>query len=310
MVSNTIITTTINPPSKALKLFAGKKDWDLIIVGDLITPHELFRNLEKKHRNVTYLSPEDQEKKYPELSKAIGWNCIQRRNIGYVEAYERGARIVATVDDDNIPLDGWGESLMLEKKIVVNYYETELTAFDPVGATNYPYLWHRGYPLQLISKRNYSKKNKKTITADIQADFWNGDPDIDAICRMEYAPECTFDDKYFPIASNRISPFNSQNTFLTRRVLKDYFLFPNIGRMDDIWASYHVQALGFKVIYGKASVYHERNTHYLTEDMKAEYLGYENNLNILESIRLNPENIMTFLPDKSKECLNTYLRYF
>ena len=36
----------------------------------------------------------------------------------------------------------------------------------------------------------------------VSADFWNGDPDIDAICRMEYRPDCKFDEKYFPFSSN------------------------------------------------------------------------------------------------------------
>lgn len=305
----TIVTTTINPPSKALKLFAKKVGWNLIIVGDLITPHDLFRGLEEEYKNVTYLSPEDQEKKYPKLSKAIGWKCIQRRNIGYIEAYDRGAEIIATVDDDNIPDNDWGKDLLLGKKVEVNYYKTQLDIFDPIGATNYSNLWHRGYPLQLIAKRDYSQKERKQITPDIQADFWNGDPDIDAICRMEHSPECKFPDRYFPIASNKISPFNSQNTFLSRKVTKDYFLFPFVGRMDDIWAGYYVQAKGYKVAYGKASVYQQRNIHDLTKDMRAEYLGYENNLNMIKALGENPDRILEFLPKESRKAFDLYKRH-
>ena len=43
--------------------------------------------------------------------------------------------------------------------------------------------------------------------------------------------------------------------------------------MDDIPASYHLQAKGAKVIYGAPSVYQKRNVHNLVTDMKAEYLG-------------------------------------
>jgi len=49
------------------------------------------------------------------------------------------------------------------------------------------------------------------------ADFWNGDPDIDAICRMEHAPVCEFDEACFPIASNNPVPFNSQKHILIAR---------------------------------------------------------------------------------------------
>lgn len=302
----TIVTTTINPPSRALRLFAEKKDWNLIVIGDIITPHELFRKFEKKYTNVIYLSPDQQEKKYPKLSKAIGWKKIQRRNIGYVEAYNNGAEIIATVDDDNIPENFWGRNLNLSKKTKVNFYKTNLEVFDPIGATNYPTLWHRGYPIQLLSKRDYSKKSVKEVIPDIQADFWNGDPDIDAICRMEHAPECKFSSKPFPISSNKFSPFNSQNTFLTRNVLKDYFLFPFVGRMDDIWAGYYVQAKGYKVLYQKASVYQARNVHDLTKDMVAEYLGYENNLKMIKALMENSERITEFLPKEASKAFEIY----
>jgi len=309
-VNKVIVTTTINSPSKAIKFFAQKKGWSLIIIGDLITPHELFRKLEKENKNVIYLSPKDQEIRYPKLSKAIGWRKIQRRNIGYVEAYRLGADVVASVDDDNIPLKGWGENLLVGKTIEVNYYRTKLESFDPIGATNYPQLWHRGYPLQLLSKRDYKNKTRKEINPDIQAGFWNGDPDVDAICRMEYSPECEFKDKYFPIASNKISPFNSQNTFLSRNVLKNYFLFPFVGRMDDIWASFYVQAQNYKVIYTRASVYQERNEHDLTVDMKKEYLGYEQNLELLKTLYKDPSSIFRFLPKEAIKAFEIYQKEF
>ena len=46
---------------------------------------------------------------------------------------------------------------------------------------------------------------------------------------MEHHPNCKFKEKYFPLASNKISPFNSQNTFISKKVLPHYFLFPHIG---------------------------------------------------------------------------------
>ena len=106
---------------------------------------------------------------------------------------------------------------------------------------------------------------------------------------MEHAPKCTFDPAYFPIASNKMAPFNSQNTFIAESVLKDYFLMPFVGRMDDIWAAYYVQAKGYSVVFAKASVFQERNVHDLVRDMKQEYLGYENNLNLVLDLARDPE---------------------
>ena len=105
----------------------------------------------------------------------------------------------STVDDDNIPLTGWGERLVIGKEIEVNMYKTDAIAFDPVGATNYPHLWHRGFPLQLIPTRSYATHKMEMYTPQVQADFWNGDPYIDAVCRMINAPNCIFDDNYFSI---------------------------------------------------------------------------------------------------------------
>lgn len=299
-----IVTTTINPPTEAIKRFQELKDWELVVVADKKTP------LNYKLKRGIFITCEMQEKYDRKLSGLIGWNCIQRRNFGFLWAKDLRADIIAVVDDDNIPYKWWGKELLVEKKIEANYYETLLPAFDPVGATNEKKLWHRGYPLQLLSQRNYKKKKKKTVAPDIQADFWNGDPDIDAICRMEHDPDVKFQNKYFPIASNKISPFNSQNTFLTKKILQHYFLLPGIGRMDDIWASYYVQGLGFRVVYGKASVYQLRNPHDLIRDMRAEYLGYEHNLNIVEKIVYNPEILKDFVPEKSWKAFDLYRKHF
>jgi hypothetical protein len=299
-----IVTTTINPPTKAIEMFQAMPDWELVVIGDKKTPgdYHLYRGV--------YVTPEDQEKYDPALSEAIGWNSIQRRNFGLLWAKEMKADIVAVVDDDNIPYEGWGENLLVGKEVEVNYYETDLPAFDPIGATNYKHLWHRGYPLQLLPKRDYSKKSRKKVYVDIQADFWNGDPDVDAICRIEHAPECQFDPSVFPMAANKISPFDSQNTFLMAEVLKDYCMFPHVGRMDDIWASYYVQAKGYKVVYNKASVYQQRNVHDLIRDLRAEYLGYENNLNLLHDLARDPESIFSHAPGRTAWACQLYRRHF
>ena len=133
---------------------------------------------------------------------------------------------------------------------------------------------------------------------DIQANFWDGDPDIDAICRMIYKPECKFKKNHFPFFSKKIAPFNSQNTLISRNVVKDYFLFPHIGRMDDIWASFYVQSLGYKVVYSKPTVYQKRNVHNLINDFSQEYIGYKNSLNLLKSLKKNSSFINNFLPKK------------
>lgn len=288
-----IVTTSIYPRTEAIEAFDSMPDWELIVVGDLKTPsgYRLDRGL--------YLSPEDQIKIDPKLSEAIGWNMIQRRNFGMLMAYKNSADVVALVDDDNIPLAHWGQELHLGQAISATKYHTKTACFDPIGATNYPQLWHRGFPLQLLCQRDYSQHSLETVVPDIQADFWNGDPDIDAICRMEHAPDCDFDPTCFPMTSNRVGPFNSQNTFLSRHVIPDYFLFPHVGRMDDIWAGYYAQAKGHRVVWNRASVVQKRNAHDLTVDFTKEIIGYQNNPSLLADLHKDPESIIQHLPGRT-----------
>jgi hypothetical protein len=303
MPSQVIVTTTINPPTEAIKKFDAMPDWHLVVAGDLRTPkdYRLARG--------TYLSPADQDSYDSPLSAAIGWNRMQRRNLAILAAYDLGAEVIAVVDDDNIPLPGWGQDLIVERAVSVRFYFPGVDVFDPVGMATNLQLWHRGFPLQLLQNRaqNYEWQ---LVCRPIQADFWNGDPDIDAICRMEHAPECDFDPAYFPMASDVFSPFNSQNTFIARRVIPDYFLFPGIGRMDDIWASYYVESLGHLPVYGKASVYQQRNEHNLTHDMQQEFLGYEHNLQLVQDLKKSSKNIFLYLPSRSAQTHRLYRRHF
>jgi hypothetical protein len=287
-----IATTTINKPSFALKKFALNKNYKLIVALDKKTPKfEL--------KNAIILSTTFQENKWKKLSKLIGWNCVQRRNFAILEALEQGAKKIALIDDDNIPYSFWSENIFVGKKVRINKILSNKIVFDPIGYTNYKNLWHRGYPLELVNNRIYKKKGSEYVTPDIQANFWNGDPDIDAICRILFNPSCTFKNKYFPFFSKQISPFNSQNTILLRKVFHDYFLFPHIGRMDDIWASFYVTSKKYKVIYDRPTVIQKRNEHNLLVDFKKETIGYLNSLKLIEKLYKNSDEIYNFLPKKS-----------
>lgn len=303
-MTNVIVTTTINAPTTAIRLFDEMPGWHLVVVGDRKTPPDYHLD------NGTYVGPDEQERIDKELSDLIGWNCIQRRNFGFLIAHEMGAEMVAVVDDDNVPLEGWGIDVMAGRPVEVNHYTTSLPAFDPIGATNYPHLWHRGYPLQLLPRRDYSECSRQLVTPDVQADFWNGDPDIDAICRMQFAPDCSFDDEMFPLSSNAITPFDSQNTFLTSSWLEHYFLFPGVGRMDDIWAAYYLQGKGASVVFGKASVVQERNPHDPVTDMKLEYAGYEHNLEIVAEVAEDADALFRFLPERTVAAFTRYRTHF
>lgn len=298
-----IVTTTINKPTEATIKYSQKGDWTLIVVGDLKTPHDKYQKL-----NCIYLDPQEQEKKYKKLSDAIGWNSIQRRNVGFVEAYNLGADVIATVDDDNIPYESWGKDIYIGQEIECDLYEPANGVFDPLSVTKRNDLWHRGYPIELIPTKNnvvYKGKTKRKIL--IQADLWDGDPDIDAMARLSLKPIVKYDEIQHPYCSNKISPFNSQNTFLARETIPYYSVFPHVGRMDDIWGSYVLQYyFPDNLIYNKSSVYQDRNIQDLITNLEKEIIGYRNTFNILQNL----SSYEKYLPKETKIYFDTYRSCF
>jgi hypothetical protein len=275
------------------------KDWTLIVVGDKKTPSLSYRDI-----NCIYLSVEYQEEHYKELSDAIGWNSIMRRNLGFIHAYKLGADIVATVDDDNIPYSSWGKDIVVGEEVEVYDYISPTDVFDPMSVTNHNYLWHRGFPIQDVP---YSREplllGKRIIKPLIQASLWDGDPDIDATCRYIYNPKGLklLSPDYY--TSENYSPFNSQNTFLARKVLPVYMVLPHVGRMDDIWGGYIAQyLLNTRPVFSNPTVFQDRNTQSIEKNFHNEILGYENTKNFISDIA----NFAFWLPEKTLDAFNLY----
>ena len=297
-MNNAIVTTTIQKPTEATLKFCEIKNWDLIVVGDLKTPKNEYDEI-----NCHYITVEDQELLNQPLSNAIGWNTIQRRNMGFLYAFNEGYEVIASVDDDNIPKNNWGENLYINKEIEVTVYDTPLDVFDPLSVTERNDLWHRGYPIQLLENKNdinnIGKHKRKVL---IQADLWDGDPDIDAICRLSKMPMVEYKISE-PYCSTKISPFNSQNTFFHRSVIPFYMVIPHVGRMDDIWGGYLLQQK-FKdaLIYNSSTVFQDRNEQDLIKNLEWEIIGYRNTLDFLSGDYK--------LPPKAEKSYNAYLKSF
>jgi hypothetical protein len=300
-----IVTTTINPPTEALEKyikFQKSKGWKLIVVGDLKTPHNTHDS-----GLYQYMTPAQQAEKYGELSEVIGWNSISRRSIGIVEAYHQGADVIATVDDDNIPYDDWSDDLYVGQTTKIDMFIRDLHVFDPLSTTEHDHIWHRGYPIEYLQDRHLGQwVGQEYRYVKVQADLWNGDPDVDAICRITHSPEVIFEDMEPFGVRDAFSPFNSQNTFLAREVIPDYMLFPHTGRMDDIWASYVLESNHpNSVIYNRASVYQKRNPHDLTVDLENEMLGYKYSKKLLDRL-YSGSDYRDILPEGAKKFESVY----
>lgn len=290
-----IVSTTINPPTDAIKAFGAMEGWELVVAGDRKTPvdYALGRG--------TYLSPDDQLRLGLRITDVLPWDSISRRNVATMYALREGADVIAFVDDDNVPHGDWAtrswSRLSVNPNVTLNTHVlTGGLCVDPLehvydigGAC--PKLWHRGFPIQLLETR---EKTQKLVrygqgcpvqrgNVVVQAGLWDGDPDVDAICRIAQGPfdlELVFYGLHqgIDVGLKSFAPFNTQNTVVTRDVAKCMALLPNVGRMDDIWASYMVQRAmrehGMAVSYVKPTVTQRRNEHDLTNDLEAEMLGY------------------------------------
>jgi hypothetical protein len=302
-----IVCTSINPMTEALKEFDKLEDWELIVVEDLKTPAESYKGM-RGH----YLTTQEQAWNCPELSAMLGWNTVDRRNLGYLEAYNRGADVIAMVDDDNYPLDDWGEEVVVGKQIELREYTTIDPVFDPLAPWDLEY-WHRGFPISCVpNRRSYSSKTRK-VRVDVQANLWNDDPDVDAVCRMMMLPYASFDKGGY-YSGQSISPFNMQNTFISREVIQFCPSVPFTGRMCDIWGAYYVQAkVGARVAYGPATVRHKQHRSWesIVKDMEEEMLGYKHQGLPMDMITNGPdEALKAVLSTQSWEFVQAYQESF
>jgi len=271
---NAIVTTTINGKTEALEKFSQQPGWTLIVVGDQKTP-------DREHQGdwCIYLDTDTQNKFAPKLSKLLGWNTIQRRNIGFLYAYCMGAELIATVDDDNIPNDGWHwrcHNCLGKTKDAITLSNKSICGDPLCYVTNT--FWHRGYPLHLLNSRQEYNVSFKDIEPLVQVGFWDGDPDIDAIQRINNLGKINYTTGVMePFVFSNYSPFNSQNTVLKREALPYYCCLPGIGRMDDIWGAYLLEKeLGFeKVVYSGITVRQKRNEQDVLQNMNDEWFGYK-----------------------------------
>ena len=310
-MSTAIITTTINKPV-LLRDYCenarryNHKDVFFVIIGDKKTPEgvgEFCAELQEEYGyKVEYLDVEDQIKyldRWKKLRDHLPYNSIQRRNIGILKAYLDGAEVIITIDDDNFVVAG---DDFIGKHSVVGKEKTVTALSSSSGWYNVCELleeekglpfYHRGFPWEKRSLSPISRTQEQTGKVVVNAGLWLEAPDIDAITWLDLPIRATgMSDKYpegVAMSVGTWSPFNSQNTALAREVIPAYFLSPNIGRYDDIWASYIVKKIsdyfGHYINFGFPLVRQERNPHNYFNDLKKEQLGMELTDSLVDGMR-------------------------
>lgn len=100
--NKSIIIITINHPTDGVKKIASNyKDWSFIVVGDKKTPTNW------NWEGVQFLSVPDQLALESAFARECPFNHYVRKNIGYLQAIQDGAKIIAETDDDNISYDSF-----------------------------------------------------------------------------------------------------------------------------------------------------------------------------------------------------------
>lgn len=289
MTKTTIVTTTIRVPT-FLTTYAeniqlnGHKDVDIIVVGDMKSD-SASRPFCKTIPNCEFLGVLDQVSyldRFPRLRNHLPYYSVSRRNIGILKAYEQGADVVITLDDDNLLADPdpvkahqiVGTTVDIPRvESSTGWYNVCDHLTEENGVEFYP----RGFPDK--HRWEYIEICNRVMFSPVvvNAGLWLGNPDVDAVTRLERPLNTISGGGCFSLAPGTWSPFNCQNTALARKVIPAYFMSPYIGRHDDIFASYVVTRLAEHfwdvVAFGAPLSNHQRSPHDLWKDLDSERLG-------------------------------------
>jgi hypothetical protein len=306
-----LVNTTINVPTCLENYLANARRHghlervQLIVVGDRKTPPATAGFLEDLGRRyeearVTYLDvPAQQElmRRWPALDLTVRYNCIQRRNVGYLRAALDGAEIVIAIDDDNFVTDDdyIGHHSAVGRWVdrpVVSHPSGWWNVCDRLVCDPPRRFYHRGYPK---SRQTFERAEPMVIPGGVRvvvnAGLWLKNPDVDATANIEeplnvVRMEPIGGSDSCALAAGTWSPFNSQNTAFAIETLPAMYLvvmhdmlrgYP-VGRLDDIWMSYFVRAiadrLGDSIAYGPPLVVQDRNPHNFLVDLTQELGGY------------------------------------
>ena len=276
------------------------------IVADRKTPPSVFAAAAEASRSGFSIDCPDLDEQEDYLRRLgmpadfVPWNTDNRRNIGYLRAYESGARVLISIDDDNYcradtdfisshsvvggPCGGGEPARLVDRAPWFNIC-SRLQADTPET------IWARGFPYS--ERRAADEPRIEALGGDVaqlriaaNAGLWLDDPDVDAVTRLALRPivERAENDDLI-LAPGTWTPVNTQNTALHRGAIPAYYYvrmgFPVKGmlidRFGDIWSGYFLQRcaqhLGEVVRVGSPVADHRRTSHNLFKDLYQELAG-------------------------------------
>lgn len=303
-----LITTTVNVPTVLALYRKLGPDVTFFVAADEKTPREAYEFC-ATISNCEIYSPDRQRDLGYACSELIGWSCVERRNIALLEAVKWGAEVIVTIDDDNIPFDGYFGHFRYTFQTSAamapwrGIKASSLSGwFDP-GALLVPQTKHRGFPIGIKSEPFFESVTAAKI--GVAQGLCLGDPDIDAVARIATAP-IIHSVSELGRAGIVVDPacwtvWNTQNTAFVRELSMAMFQMPGVGRYSDIYASLITQRVmrerGLHVHFGQPYIWQQRNKHNLIADLRQEIDGMENVWKLAGIL----DNTNRFAVDKSIE---------
>lgn len=221
----------------------------------------------------------------------IPFDSDNRRNIGYLMAYESGADFVMSIDDDNFPCAGEdffaAHAVVCRDGVELPEVQSETGYFNICGMLRFAgpgTVYPRGFPYAARHRAENPRKESVRARIHINAGLWLRDPDCDGITWLVNPPEVTgLAEEPVALGARAWSPINTQNTALRRDALAAYY-FVRMGyeiggiaidRYGDIFSGYFVQAcarhLGGAIRVGTPLAEHRRNAHNYLQDATREW---------------------------------------
>ena len=266
------------------------QNYQLVLIGDKKTSMKLG-NLDEPR--VHFHSLESQLNSKFSSGKSLPINHYARKNYGYLVAADMGCEWISETDDDNRIFESFWE-FQLPKKSIKNTSASQwVNIYSAFGFGEY---WHRGIPIHEVKNSNMLSSALTSATGEIACiqGLADGDPDIDAICRMLYKPVSEFSrDESFILEPGFYSPTNSQLTRWNTKMTLPLLYLPSTvpWRVSDIWrgliAQRYFAISNLRTQFRGGLGYQERNEHDLLKDFVDElevHLSTHLILEILESI--------------------------
>jgi hypothetical protein len=229
----------------------------------------------------------------------IPWNTDNRRNVGFLRAWEHGAEVLVSIDDDNYCRPG---DDFVGAHQVVGQPAGSLAGFRVADGgpwfnicellepeTDGP-LYPRGFPYSARSAAARAELGPATGRSAARvvanAGLWVGDPDVDAVTRLALAPRIRgASSDAVLLGPATWSPVNTQNTAVARDAIPAYWYVRmgfalqgmTIDRFGDILSGYFLQKcakhLGDTIRLGSPVAEHHRTPHDSFRDLHAELPG-------------------------------------